>query len=51
MLDTLFWCTGLIAWIFIVFGLAAMLYYTARVKAVLKRISLGHWTTVLCGSG
>ncbi|WP_426527871.1 hypothetical protein [Bradyrhizobium sp. McL0615] len=26
MLDTVFWYTGLVAWIFIVFGWAAMLY-------------------------
>jgi hypothetical protein len=37
MLDTLFWYTGLVAWIFIVFGWAAMLYCTVRDKAVLKR--------------
>jgi len=37
MLDTLFWYTGLVAWIFIVFGWAAMLYCTARDKVVLKR--------------
>jgi hypothetical protein len=37
MLDTLFWYTGLVAWIFIVFGWAAMLYCTAPDKGVLKR--------------
>ena len=35
MFDTLFWYTGLVAWI--VFGWAAMLYCTVRDKAVLKR--------------
>jgi hypothetical protein len=42
MFDTVFWYTNLVGWIFIVFGWAAMLYCTARDKAVLKRARPGQ---------
>jgi len=37
MLDTLFWYTGLITWIVIVFGWAAMLYAKAEDRMVMRR--------------
>jgi hypothetical protein len=38
MLDALFWYTGLIAWIFIVFGWLSILYETARDRAAQRRL-------------
>jgi hypothetical protein len=37
MLDALFWYTGMVVWMFIVFGWLSMLYCVARDRAVLKR--------------
>jgi hypothetical protein len=36
MLDALFWYTGFIAWIIIVFGWLSMLYGAVRDKALAK---------------
>jgi hypothetical protein len=37
MLDALFWWTGLIVWIIIIFGLASNLYINARDQAIINR--------------
>jgi hypothetical protein len=37
MLDALFWWTGLIVWIIVVFGVVSTLYIGARDRAVINR--------------
>ncbi len=37
MIDTLFWYTGLIAWMFLVFGWGAMLWGRVQDRAVIRR--------------
>jgi hypothetical protein len=41
MLDALFWYTGLIAWVVIVFGWLSMLYIKMREKVQMKKAAKG----------